>query len=93
MKKIFNSKKFYMLIIFIFLIYCISILIKQQIKLNDYAADKKYYESQIEELETKKEELTEAQENVNSPEYIESVARDKLEMYYPNEKVYVDINN
>ena len=29
-------------------------------------------------------------ENVNSKEFIEQMAREKLEMYYPNEKVYVD---
>ena len=31
-------------------------------------------------------------ENVNSPEYIEEVAREKLDMYLPNERVYIDMN-
>ena len=30
-------------------------------------------------------------ENINSDEYIEQIAREKLEMYYPNERVYIDI--
>ncbi len=93
MKKKSNSKKIYSILLFVFLIYCVSILIKQQVKLNSYETEKNYYQSQIESLNTKKEELTETQENVNSPEYIENIAREKLEMYMPNEKVYVDINN
>ena len=31
-------------------------------------------------------------ENVNSTEYIEEVAREKLDMYLPNERVYIDIS-
>ena len=30
-------------------------------------------------------------ENINSPEYIEEIAREKLNMYLPNERVYIDI--
>ena len=29
-------------------------------------------------------------ENVDSKEFIEQMAREKLDMYYPNERVYVD---
>lgn len=93
MKNIINSKKIYKLIILVFLVYCAIIIFKQQTKLNSYFTEKKYYESQIESLKKEKEELTKTQENVNSPEYIETMAREKLEMYLPNEKVYVDINN
>ena len=37
-----------------------------------------------------KNELNINKENANSLEYIEQVAREKLNMYYPNEKIYVD---
>ena len=30
--------------------------------------------------------------NLNSKEYIEKIAREKLDMYTENERVYVDIN-
>jgi len=30
-------------------------------------------------------------ENVDSTEYIEEMAREKLDMYLPNERVYVDM--
>ena len=93
MKNILNSKKVHRLIMLVFLIYCAIILFKQQTKLNSYSTEKKYYEAEINSLEKEKEELTQIQNNVNSPEYIESVAREKLEMYLPNEQIFVDINN
>ena len=40
----------------------------------------------------KQEELKTTKENINSEEYIEEVAREKLDMYLPNEKVYIDIS-
>ena len=53
---------------------------------------KKYYENQIEDLSGKKEDLQATLENVNSSEYIEKVAREKLGMYYPYESVFIDIS-
>ena len=38
-----------------------------------------------------KEELLETKNNINSLEYIEKIAREKLNMYLPNEKVYIDV--
>ncbi len=71
--------------------YFIYIFSTQQQKLDSYCKDKKYYESQIEDLKAKKEELLEIKENVNSVEYIEEMAREKLDMYLPNERVYIDM--
>ena len=59
-------------------IYIISIFISQQQLLNTY------------QKETK-ESLVAMKDNVNSPEYIEEIAREKLGMYLPNERVYIDI--
>ena len=36
------------------------------------------------------EQLKEIKENVSSKEYIEEAAREKLDMYLPNERVYVN---
>ena len=80
------------LILIIAVIYTVFTFIGQQAKLNDYNKDISYYSAQIEELKEKKEELLVTQENVNSPEYIEQVAREELDMYLPNETVYIDIN-
>lgn len=80
------------LIVVLAIIYFIFTFINQQVKLNSYNQDISYYSSQIQELEDEKEELVATQSNVNSKEYIEKVAREKLDMYLPNETVYIDIN-
>lgn len=91
MTNIFKSKIYKLLVIGL-IIYAIYIMYNQQIKLNNYAIEKQYYEEQIAELKEEKEELMVEKENVNSPEYIEEIAREKLDMYLPNEKVYVDMS-
>ena len=51
-------------------------------------------ESKNEEIEKAQEEnqkLNETKNNINSNEYIEQIAREKLDMYLPNERVYIDI--
>ena len=79
------------IIIFVILIFFIHTVFSQQQSLNSYAESKRYYNDQIEKEEEYKHELTETQASVDSLEYIESVAREKLDMYLPNEKVYIDI--
>ncbi len=80
------------LILLIVVVYSIFTFIGQQSKLNSYNKDISHYTAKIEELKEKKEELVTTQENVNSPEYIEQIAREKLDMYLPNETVYIDIS-
>ncbi len=80
------------LIVILLVIYVIFTVIKQQSKINSYNKDIAYYTAQEEELKEKQEELKETQKNVNSEEYIEEVAREKLDMYYPNETVYIDVS-
>ena len=78
-------------IIFAFLIYFSYIIFSQQQSLNSYAESQKYYSKQISQAQQNKEELKETQANINPLEYIEKVAREKLDMYLPNEKVYIDV--
>lgn len=73
-------------------IYVIHIFITQQSTLNSYATESKQYESQIETAKEKQSELNETINSLNSSEYIEEQAREKLNMYLPNERVYIDIN-
>lgn len=75
------------------IIYAIITFIKQQKTLNSYASQTKDLNEQIAEATEYQEELTEEKENVNSQEYIEEIARDKLDMYLPNERVYIDNEN
>lgn len=78
-------------LILIFIIYFIYTIISQQKTLNAYAQEKESVNDQIDVAEETQAELTEMKENINSDEYIEQIAREKLEMYYPNERVYIDI--
>ena len=80
------------IIFLIISIYVIYTFFAQQKTLNAYQADKERYAEQIAAEEEKKAELNETKANVNSEEYIEEIARDKLDMYLPNEKVYIDIS-
>lgn len=91
MREFFKSK-LYKLIVVALVIYAIYILYNQQVKLDSYASEKQYYQDQINDLNEQKEELIAEKENVNSPEYIEDIAREKLDMYLPNEKVFVDMS-
>lgn len=79
------------LILVIAVIYIVTTFIKQQKKINSYDSNIDYLLSQIDEKENYKAELTAVKNNINSPEYIEEVAREKLNMYKPNEKIYIDI--
>ena len=52
-----------------------------------------YYTEQINKQLAYQESLTAKKDNINSKEYIEEVAREKLDMYLPNERVYIDKTN
>ena len=85
------NKLFKRSIIVFLLIYAVYILISQQKMLNSYAAEKKQYMEQINEAKEEKEELNNSLEGLNSADYIEDIARNKLDMYLPNGRVYIDI--
>ena len=70
--------------------YAITTMISQQKILNAYVKDKNEVTEQITQANEQKQELNETKENADSLEYIEEIARDKLGMYLPNERVYVD---
>ncbi len=92
MRKKINKSKFLTTILFLILVvYVISIFITQQKTLNSYKNEQKYISEQISEQGEYKQSLIAMKDNVNSPEYIEEIAREKLEMYLPNERVYIDI--
>ena len=80
-------KKILILVIGIYVIY---IFANQQKVLNSYKVSEKYYEEQIESKLAYKESLYNKKNNINSEEYIEEAAREKLDMYLPNERVYID---
>lgn len=65
-------------------------LINQQQTLNKYSEEKQELETKIATQQDYKEDLTEQKNNVDSLEFIEQTAREKLDMYLPNEKIFVD---
>ena len=71
-------------------IYVIFTLVNQQKTLNQYIDSSNELTAQIEEQKQYKDELAKKKDDVTSLDYIEQTAREKLDMYYPNERVYVD---
>ena len=78
------------LILLIGIIYFIVTIYNQQKVLNNYKTSIAIAQKQIEEKTEYKDSLIDLKENSNSLEYIEKIAREKLQMYKPNEKVYKD---
>ncbi len=72
-------------------VYAVYTFFLQQRLLNSYASEKKEFVKEIEAAQEKQEELSSTLDHLNSTEYIEDVARNKLDMYLPNERVYIDI--
>lgn len=92
MKNIKNKsllKKFLFIGIIIYVVYT---FFSQQKMLNAYKEDQERYSEQIAEAEELQEELKTTKENINSKEYVEEIGREKLDMYLPNERVYIDIS-
>lgn len=82
-------KKFF---IFAIILYVSITFINQQKSLNAYTNEQIALKQKIQKQEEYKQTLLATKENITSPEYIEQLAREKLDMYLPNERVYIDIN-
>ena len=85
-----NKKIYKRLLIFAVAIYVIFTLINQQKALNQYSKNSEELSAQIEEEKQYNQELSKKKDDVNSLDFIEQMAREKLGMYYPNERVYID---
>lgn len=88
MKK--NRKIYKKIVILCIAIYAIFTIANQQKTLNLYSENTKQIKNQISDQKAYKQELENEKENVNSLEFIEQMAREKLDMYYSNERVYID---
>lgn len=84
--------KFNRIIIIGIIIYVLYTLISRQQVLSAYRKEEKHYQNLIAQEQQRNSELLEKKENINSTEFIEDIARDKLGMYLPNERVYIDIS-
>lgn len=89
MKKKFKINR---IIIIGIIIYVLYVLISRQQVLSSYKKEEQNYLDLIAQEKQRNAELLEEKENINSTEFIEEIARDKLGMYLPNERVYIDIS-
>ena len=92
MKKLMNNikKLIKRLIIVCIIIYAVITFFNQQKILNTYASNDAELDKKLVQAQEYQEELNKIKNNVNSNEYIEEVAREKLDMYLPNERVYLN---
>ena len=74
------------------IIYVLYILISRQQVLSSYKREEQNYLNLIAQEQQRNTELLEEKNNINSTEFIEEIARDKLGMYLPNERVYIDVS-
>ena len=94
MKKTIKTNKIYKKLLIVgVLLYIAYIFVGQQKTLNSYKSTQKYYSEQLNKQLAYQESLYQTKSNINSKEYIEQVAREKLDMYLPNERVYIDSGN
>ncbi len=90
MKKKLRINRFVIIGIIIYFLY---VCITQQQAMDSYDREAEQYKSEIVAAQKENEKLQNVKDNVNSEEYIEDMAREKLGMYRPNERVYIDNTN
>ena len=92
MTKLLRTKKIYKkLLIVCVIIYIAYVFINQQRVLESYRLSERNYSRQIEAKTAHRDSLLRARANIGSKEYIEAMAREKLDMFLPNERIYVNI--
>lgn len=74
------------------IVYFVSVFCVQQFRINEYKVKEEYYNNAITELNQEKAEYEALASQSNTVEYIEKVAREKLGLVKPYEKIFMDIN-
>ena len=91
-KKRLNMRKFLgFLTLFVLLLYVCCTFVHQKISLEQRYAIVRDYENQISEAKLEQDMLKKELEKVNSDEYLEKLAREKLGLIKPNDRVFVDV--
>lgn len=88
-----KSKRIRALIALFLIVYVCYVFVVQEIEFRKYQELKVAYTDQIILAKAKTDEYKKYAEYVKLDEYIEKVAREKLGMVYPEEKIYIEINN
>lgn len=88
-----NKKLITLIIIVTSIILFLITFINQEKMSKKYDEESSQYTQQIENAQTDQNKLKSTSSSLNTLNYIEDTARNKLDMYLPNERVYVDIDN
>ncbi len=72
------------------IVYSGAVLIEQEKQLNSLNSEMDRYSLLIDEATMKTEELKEIKSKINTDEYIEAYAREKLGLVMPYETIFVD---
>ena len=88
--KSFFKKLLYTLSLTLIFGYGVYTMVEQQTELDEINKEKEKYIAIQEEEQMEYERLLEVKENINSDEYIEEVAREKLGLVMPYETIFVD---
>ena len=91
-RKLIKKKSVLYIIGAIVIIYFVYILISQQVSIGSKNKEIKALQSEIDQASAETEKLQKQVDNLQDPEYIEKIAREKLGLVRPNERVYVDAN-
>lgn len=67
-------------------------VVDQALRVKEYKEEMKSLRSQINKVDEDIRELQENKKYINKDEYIEKIAREKLNMVKPEEIIYIDIN-
>ena len=81
MKKVFINNLFKKICILVFIIYIAVVFISQQQTLASYSSQKDYYLEKILEAEKYNQTLIATKDNLESKEYIETICREKLDIF------------
>lgn len=88
-----NKKLITTIIVIASIILFFITFINQEKMSKKYDEDSSQYTQQIENSLITQNKLKSTSSSMNTINYIEDTARNKLDMYLPNERVYVDIDN
>lgn len=81
-----------MVVVLLFAIYFVYIMIWQQVTISKKNKEINALEEKVQAATQQTEKLEAELENLNDPAYLEQIAREKLGLVRPNERVFVDAN-
>ncbi len=89
-----NLKRFILsMLVLVFCVYFAGKMISQQVVLSHKNDEIQEITEQINSASRETDRLEDELESVNDPEYLERMAREKLGLVVPNERVYIDANS